>query len=125
MEPAIQNTIDNHSPETKNIKIWMMAAYILNLASILLVFTNIVAVVIAYVFQGDAKDTIWESHCQFLIRTFWLSLLFGFIGAVLLFAIVGWIVLFLIPIWSIIRNVKGIKALSENRVIANPTTWLF
>jgi hypothetical protein len=28
-------------------------------------------------------------------------------------------------IWSLIRNVKGVLALNENKPIANPTSWLF
>jgi uncharacterized membrane protein len=27
--------------------------------------------------------------------------------------------------WSIVRNIKGVLALNENRPIANPTSWMF
>lgn len=124
MEQNIQN-VNNNPAEKKETKTWIMACYILNVASILLGFTTLVAVVIAYVFRGDVKGTIWESHCQYLIRTFWISVLFGFIGTVLVFVLIGWLVLLAVFVWFIIRNIKGIKALSENKAIENPTTWLF
>jgi len=28
-------------------------------------------------------------------------------------------------IWTLVRTVKGVLALNENRPIANPTSWLF
>jgi len=28
-------------------------------------------------------------------------------------------------IWSLIRNIKGILALNDNRPIANPHSWMF
>jgi uncharacterized membrane protein len=38
---------------------------------------------------------------------------------------VGILVLLWWFFWSLIRSIKGILALNENRAIQNPTSWLF
>jgi uncharacterized membrane protein len=47
------------------------------------------------------------------------------IGAVLLFVVVGIAVWLWWFIWSLVRNVKGVLALNENKPIANPQSWMF
>jgi uncharacterized membrane protein len=39
--------------------------------------------------------------------------------------LIGWLVWLWWLVWSLIRNVKGILALNENRPIQNPHSWLF
>jgi uncharacterized membrane protein len=47
------------------------------------------------------------------------------IGTVLLFVVVGFAVWLWWFIWSLVRNVKGVLALNENKPIANPQSWMF
>ena len=42
-----------------------------------------------------------------------------------MFVLIGFLVWGWWFIWSLIRNIKGILALNENRPIANPQSWLF
>ncbi len=66
-----------------------------------------------------------RSHYQWQIRTFWIGILYFVIGVVLCFVLIGILVLLFWFIWTLVRTVKGVLALNENRPIANPTSWLF
>jgi uncharacterized membrane protein len=98
--------------------------YLLYFAGYLTGITKIIGVIIAHIQSGSA-DPVARSHFQFQIRTFWIGLLYLIVGAVLLFVIVGAFVLLWWLVWSIVRNIKGVLALNENRPIANPTSWMF
>ncbi|MDR3492128.1 MAG: hypothetical protein P4M12_08835 [Gammaproteobacteria bacterium] len=98
--------------------------YYLNLAGIFMPMLLVVGVIFAYVFENDAQ-LILKSHYQYLIRTFWLALLYFCISALLLFVLVGFILLPVCVIWWLIRVIRGLKALMRNEAIQNPKTWLF
>ena len=101
-----------------------LAVYILYLAGFLTVFTAIIGVIIAYI-QSDTADPVARSHFQFQIRTFWILLLYVVAGLVLTLVGVGVLILLWSLVWSIIRNIKGILALNENKPIANQQSWMF
>jgi uncharacterized membrane protein len=98
--------------------------YLLYFAGYLTGITKIIGVIIAHIQSGSA-DPVARSHFQFQIRTFWIGLLYLIVGAVLFFVVVGAFVLLWWLVWSIVRNIKGVLALNENRPIANPTSWMF
>jgi len=98
--------------------------YILYIASIVLPLLPILGVIFAYIFENDAKSFL-KSHYQYLIRTFWIGLLYFAIAGTLIIAVIGIILTPLCIIWWIIRIVKGLKSLMNNEPIANPKTWLF
>lgn len=98
--------------------------YILYLAGLLVPLLSVVDVVMAYVNQSDADDWV-RSHYRFQIRTFWIGLLYVFIGCLLLVAVVGMLILGLTAIWIIIRVVKGMKYLAANQPHPEPETWWF
>jgi uncharacterized membrane protein len=68
-----------------------------------------------------------RSHYDFQLRTFWIGLLYLVVGAVLVsvFPAIGVVILVWWLIWSLVRNVKGLLALNDNKPIPNPTSWLF
>jgi uncharacterized membrane protein len=101
-----------------------LIVYILYLAGFLTGITPIIGVIIAYI-QSDTADPIARSHFQFQIRTFWILLLYVVAGLVLTVVGVGVLILLWSLVWSIIRNIKGILALNENKPIANPQSWMF
>lgn len=98
--------------------------YLLYFAGYLTGITKIIGVIIAHI-QSGSTDPVARSHFQFQIRTFWIGLLYLIVGAVLFFVVVGAFVLLWWLVWSIVRNIKGVLALNENRPIANPTSWMF
>jgi len=101
-----------------------LIVYILYFVAYASGITAIAGVIIAYVKIADA-DPILRTHFQFQIRTFWIGLLYLVVGVVLTFVIVGIAVLLWWFVWSMIRNIKGVLALNENKPIANPASWMF
>ena len=51
--------------------------------------------------------------------------LFAFVGAILTMLIIGIFVLLFALVWFIVRNVKGMQALSRDEPIENPGSWGF
>ncbi|MDX1348024.1 MAG: hypothetical protein R3189_07225 [Thiomicrorhabdus chilensis] len=98
--------------------------YALYLANLIVPFAALVGVIMAYVNKSDGTDFL-ESHYQFQIRTFWIGLLYGFIGVLLTFIVIGWLILFFTAIWLIIRCVKGFKYLGKQEPMPEPTSWMF
>jgi len=72
---------------------------------------SIIAVIINYVKQGDARGTWLESHFRWQIRTFWFALawviLVGLVGAALAVVLIGFAIwgvgLLLLGLWAIYR----------------------
>jgi uncharacterized membrane protein len=90
--------------------------YGLHAASLIVGVTFFVAVVINYVKRDDVRGTWLESHFTWQIRTFWYSLLWGFIGwpLLLLFGL-GIVVWIAAGLWFIYRIVKGWIRLNDNK----------
>jgi uncharacterized membrane protein len=86
---------------------------------------GVVAIILAYVKRGEASGTWLESHYRWLIRTFWFSLLWGAIGAVifvvLLIIIIGVFIGYLIwvatTIWVLYRLLRGYTLFKESKPI--------
>lgn len=114
----VANTDDQ--PQAKNVKL----IYILYLVSVVLGITSIIGVVMAYMNKAEAPDWL-KTHYQFLIRTFWIGLLYSVIGFILVFVLVGFLVLLFVLVWLIVRCVKGMKLLDEGKPHPNPTGWMF
>jgi uncharacterized membrane protein len=89
---------------------------------------SIIAVIINYVKQSDARGTWLESHFRWQIRTFWLALawvvLIALVGGALTLVLVGfailWVGLFLLGIWAIYRIARGWLALKDRRPMPVP-----
>ncbi|TIV06568.1 MAG: hypothetical protein E5V94_12120, partial [Mesorhizobium sp.] len=60
-----------------------LVIYILYLAGLVIGITGIVGIVLAYINRGKAGGFV-ESHYTFLIRTFWIGLLYALISVVLM-----------------------------------------
>jgi uncharacterized membrane protein len=82
---------------------------------------GIIAVIFAYVKRGDAQGTWLASHYRWLIRTFWFSLLWGFIGGVVFMTLIGIPIAFAIwvatTVWVIYRLIRGFVLFKESRPI--------
>ena len=106
--------------EIENAKI----VYILYLIGIVVGLTAIIGVVMAYVHKDAAPDWL-KTHYQFQIRTFWISLLYGFVSCILCLIIIGYVLLLATVVWLIIRCVKGLKAIEQRVPVADPMSWGF
>ncbi len=118
MSATLQESVSQAAPQTEKdrelIKITTII-YALQAASFIFGITYIVAVIINYVKKDDVKGTWLESHFTWQRRTFWYSLLWGIIGAILAFFVIGIFVLIADGIWVIYRIVKGWLNLSDKK----------
>jgi uncharacterized membrane protein len=101
-----------------------LVVYVLYFAAYFTGITGLIGVIIAHVQVGNA-DELLRTHYRFQIRTFWIGLLYLVVGTILTFVVIGIAVLFWWFVWSLVRNVKGVLALNENRPIADPGSWMF
>lgn len=94
-----------------------LVVYLLQALSFAFGITAIVGLVINYVKRDEAAGTVYQSHFDWQIRTFWWGLLWTVIGVVLSFLLVGFAVLFVVWIWAIYRVVKGFLKLNDNQPV--------
>lgn len=87
-------------------------------------FLNIVGIVLAVMNEDKAPDWI-KTHYRYLIRTFWLGLVGGLIGAALTVILIGWLLIISLFVWYIIRIYKGWSYFSEGKAHPDPTTMMF
>jgi len=97
--------------------------YILYLASVLVGITGLIGVIMAYMSKDQAPDWL-KTHYNFLIRTFWIGLVFCVIGTVLMIVLIGWFILLATVVWWIVRCVKGLSLLGRGEPVANYQTWM-
>jgi uncharacterized membrane protein len=84
---------------------------------------SIIAVILNYVYRGQARGTWLESHFRWQIRTFWFALawavLVGLVSLPLTVILVGigtWVLgLALLGLWAIYRVVRGWMALNNGQ----------
>lgn len=101
----------------------MLITYGLFLLGVFMGLPTLIGVIVAYVKRKDLQGTIYYDHFSYLIRTFWVELIFSLIGFVLAFVGIGIIILALVGIWTLVRVVYGlIKVLDKKPV--NPKSWL-
>ncbi|MCB2086589.1 MAG: hypothetical protein H6920_01490 [Sphingomonadaceae bacterium] len=127
---------------------------LLYLLSIVIGFTSIIGVILAYIWRSDASTQEWEkTHYTYLIRTFWVSFaigitlmllwfgtIFGMIArvehtpavahqpppAMFFVAIFGAVGAFLLSmVWFCIRSILSMVKASNREPMPRPGTWLF
>ncbi|GGO78234.1 membrane protein [Marinobacterium nitratireducens] len=98
--------------------------YILYLVSLLVGITALIGVVMAYVYRSDAPPWLRE-HYRWQIRTFWIGILYTFIGSLLTGVGVGFLVLLAVLVWFIVRCVKGLQRLGRGEAPEDSGSWLF
>ena len=80
---------------------------------------SIVAMILSYVKRGEATGTFLESHFRWLIRTFWFSALWCFIGGLLMITVIGIPIAFAlfvgVGLWVVYRLIRGWLALGNAR----------
>jgi len=76
---------------------------------------TIVGLILAYVKRGETRGTIWESHFDNIINTFWVTLVVGIVAIPLCFIIVGIPLLIGVGIWFLYRSIKGLIRAVDNK----------
>jgi uncharacterized membrane protein len=102
-----------------------LVAYVCYAAAIVFAVPILIGVVIAYLQRREAAGTWRESHYTWLIRTFWIGMLYTMVATLLTKVLIGVLLGFLVLIWFIVRVVKGWKAYDQRAPLPKPGTWLF
>ncbi len=73
------------------------------------------AVIIAYVQRDSVRGTIWESHFEAIITTFWTALVVFLVAIPLCFVLVGIPILIGLVIWVLYRAIRGLVHAVQER----------
>ena len=82
---------------------------------------SIIAVIMSYMWRGDADGTYLASHFDWLIRTFWYTMLWLVIAWIFILTVVGVVIglpiLLFVGVWVLYRLLKGVFALNDRSAI--------
>ena len=97
--------------------------YILYLAGLVIGVSALVGIVLAYMNRGKVGGYV-ETHYTWLIRTFWIGVLYALVSAFLMFVMIGFLLMFAAAVWFIARCIIGLQALGRGEPIKNPESWI-
>lgn len=106
--PAIQVVSQSKIP---------LIIYVLYFIGFFIGLTAVAGVVLGHLNSND-QDPLVASHCRYLVRTFWWGLLMAIIGGASTPIFVGWFILLAWFIWTLVRLIKGLNALNQNKMMA-------
>ena len=110
--------IQHNAPAPDNLRTYSMIVYGLYAASLVVGITLLVGVIMAYVKRGEMQGTVFYNHMQYLIKTFWVSLIGFFIGGLTLALAVGGLSLIVVSVWFVYRVVAGFIKLYERKPVS-------
>jgi uncharacterized membrane protein len=103
-------------PDHESLRTMAIIVYALLLASFVSAhMAAVVGVILAYVKRGDARGTIWETHFDAAISTFWVSFVILIVAIPLCFVLIGFPILFGLGIWYLYRNIRGLVRVIDGR----------
>ena len=109
------NMVNTSNSEVKN---YVFIAYVTYAVGLLILFTPVVGVIMAYVKRDEAQGSIYASHIDYLIKTFWVSLAGTVLGTFTTLILIGWLILLVTAIWFIYRVVIGLIKLNEDKPVS-------
>lgn len=98
------------------------------LGSFLFGWPSIIAVIVNYIYRGEARGTWLESHFTWQIRTFWFALAWAVLVVLLsipltliVVGIATWAAgMFVLGVWAIYRIARGWLRLKDHRPMPLP-----
>ena len=97
----------------------LLVAYILFCATFVTGVAGIAGVIVAHIKIGETGNEFMRSHYRWLIRTFWFSVLWWLVSALLIATVllspVGGLGLAATFVWHIYRLVRGLIHFAERR----------
>ena len=114
------NVVNTSNSEVKN---YVFIAYVTYALGLFIWFAPVVGVILAYVKRDEAQGSIYASHIDYLIKTFWVSLVGMLFGMLTILILIGWLILVATGIWLIYRVVVGLIKLNEDKPV--PTQGWF
>ncbi|MFN4327421.1 MAG: DUF4870 family protein [Limnobacter sp.] len=111
-----QETHNTHAEDSNRLVV--LVAYVLGAIGLFTAFVPIlIALILCYIKRPEAAGTIYESHFQWLIRTFWFGLLWFVVALVLMLIGVGFLLYWVLCAWLVYRFVKGLLRFSERKAV--------
>ncbi len=118
------NVIEHNSPAPNDsLRTYTIIIYALYALSLVNGITALVGVIMAYLKRDEMAGTVYQSHAQYLIKTFWYTLLGMLIGWITMFIFIGFAVILAASVWFIYRMVAGFIKLLDNQPVS-PDGWL-
>ena len=109
------NVVNTSNSEVKN---YVFIAYVAYALGLLILFTPVIGVILAFIKRDEAQGSIYASHIDWLIKTFWVSLIGLLLGRLTILILIGWLILLVTAIWFIYRVVVGLIKLNEDKPIS-------
>jgi uncharacterized membrane protein len=77
----------------------------------------VIALIVNYIKRSDETDAVYASHHNYMIATFWWTILWLVVSSplFLLFWIPGMVAWFVIGLWYLYRCIKGWLRFNDNR----------
>jgi len=98
---------------------------LLYIAGFFVGITGLVAFILALVWKDEVAGTWEESHLQFHVMTFIISLVAAIVGFLLLIIGIGFLILLAVAVWVLVRSIVALLKAQKQEPIENPKTWLF
>ena len=76
---------------------------------------TVAGVILAYVQRDEARGTVWESHFENVISTFWIALVCGIVAGILCLVGIGFLLLGILAIWFLYRTIRGLVHAIDSR----------
>lgn len=109
------NVANTSNSEVKN---YVFIAYVTYALGLLILFTPVIGVILAFIKRDEAQGGIYASHIDWLIKTFWVSLIGLLLGRLTILILIGWLILLVTAIWFIYRVVIGLIKLNEDKPVS-------
>ena len=110
------NVANTSNSEVKN---YVFIAYVTYALGLLILFTPVIGVILAFIKRDEAQGGIYASHIDWLIKTFWVSLIGMVLGMLTILILIGWLILAATGVWLIYRVVVGLIKLNEDKPVSN------
>lgn len=78
--------------------------------------TALAGVVFAYLARG--RGEVLDSHLRFQIRTFWISILIGFVAIITLVIGIGFLIWGFLAIWGLVRVISGYLLANDGKPVS-------
>jgi uncharacterized membrane protein len=90
----------------------VLVAYVLHLIGSVAAVTSLIALLLNYLKRNET-DSLLASHHDWMIRTFWWSLLWLAVGFITTILLIGWLIIALVWVWYVYRHVLGLIRLAN------------
>ena len=114
----MNNPLQPLSSQEESNRTIVLIAYVLGAVGIFTAFIPIlIALIICYVKRGESTGTIYYSHYDWLISTFWIGMFWFVVAMITMVFGVGFIVYGILSLWLLYRFVKGLLRFSERKAV--------